>query len=88
MTEKVAVENNGFSLSPNARLVLEKRYLKKDVAGRPVESPEDMFRRIAKNIASVDLVIQWLPSGGLSFRLGAMVGCVHTHACCLQNLQR
>ncbi|HQU30723.1 MAG TPA: adenosylcobalamin-dependent ribonucleoside-diphosphate reductase [Candidatus Brocadia sapporoensis] len=56
MTEKVAVENNGFSLSPNARLVLEKRYLKKDVAGRPVESPEDMFRRIAKNIASVDLL--------------------------------
>ena len=47
---------NVFSLSPNARLVLEKRYLKKDTSGRPVESPEDMFRRIAKNIASVDLL--------------------------------
>lgn len=47
---------NVFSLSPNALLVLEKRYLKKDASGRPVESPEDMFRRIAKNIASADLL--------------------------------
>ncbi|TVM00366.1 MAG: ribonucleoside-diphosphate reductase, adenosylcobalamin-dependent [Candidatus Brocadia sp. WS118] len=45
-----------MSLSPNARLVLEKRYLKKDDSGRTVESPEDMFRRIAKNIASADLL--------------------------------
>ena len=47
---------NVFSLSPNALLVLEKRYLKKDASGRPVESPKDMFRRIAKNIASADLL--------------------------------
>ncbi|MBM4054319.1 MAG: adenosylcobalamin-dependent ribonucleoside-diphosphate reductase [Planctomycetes bacterium] len=45
-----------FFLSPNARLVLEKRYLKKNASGEPIESPEDMFRRIAKNIASVDLL--------------------------------
>jgi ribonucleoside-diphosphate reductase alpha chain len=50
------VGKNVFSLSPNALLVLEKRYLKKDASGRPVESPEDMFRRIAKNIASADLL--------------------------------
>ena len=43
-------------LSPNGRLVLEKRYLKKDTSGHPAESPEDMFRRIAKNIASADLL--------------------------------
>lgn len=43
-------------LTPNARLVLEKRYLKKDVSGNPIESPEDMFRRIAKNVASADLI--------------------------------
>lgn len=55
VAEKVAVEKNALSLSPNARLVLEKRYLKKDASGRPVESPEDMFRRIAKNVASADL---------------------------------
>ncbi len=43
-------------LTPNARLVLEKRYLKKDASGNPIESPKDMFRRIAKNVASADLI--------------------------------
>ena len=47
---------NAISLSPNARLVLEKRYLKKDTSGRTIESPEDMFMRIAKNVASADLI--------------------------------
>lgn len=56
MTEKVTVNQQGLSLSLNARLVLEKRYLKRDTSGCTVESPEDMFRRIAKNIASADLL--------------------------------
>src|SRR3972149_6183789 len=47
---------NTISLTPNARLVLGKRYLKKDAAGNPIETPEDMFRRIAKNVASADLI--------------------------------
>ena len=50
------MRKNTLLLSPNARLVLEKRYLKKDASGNPLETPEDMFRRIAKNIASVDLI--------------------------------
>ncbi|MCM8791060.1 MAG: vitamin B12-dependent ribonucleotide reductase [Candidatus Omnitrophica bacterium] len=41
-------------LSENAKKVLEKRYLKKDDNGIPVETPEDMFRRVAKNIATAD----------------------------------
>jgi ribonucleoside-diphosphate reductase alpha chain len=41
-------------LSENARIVLAKRYLKKDEAGRPTEEPEDMFWRVAYTIASVD----------------------------------
>ena len=41
-------------LSPNAMKVLEKRYLKKDAAGNVTETPEDLFRRVAKNIASAD----------------------------------
>lgn len=41
-------------LSANARTVLEKRYLKKDSAGQPVESPEDMFWRVAINVAEAD----------------------------------
>ena len=44
-----------IALAPNARLVLEKRYLKKDDAGQPVESPEDMLRRVAANIAQAEL---------------------------------
>lgn len=41
-------------LSPNAISVLERRYLKKDDSGRPVETPAAMFRRVARNIASAD----------------------------------
>jgi len=43
-----------LQLSKNAITVLEKRYLKKDQRGRPVEAPEDLFRRVAKNIASAE----------------------------------
>ncbi|MBF0342879.1 MAG: vitamin B12-dependent ribonucleotide reductase [Nitrospirae bacterium] len=45
-----------MNLTPNAIKVLEKRYLKKDEAGVPVETPEDLFRRIAKFVASAELV--------------------------------
>lgn len=44
-----------FFLSPNALKVLEKRYLKKDEEGNVVETPEDLFSRVAKSIASADL---------------------------------
>jgi ribonucleoside-diphosphate reductase alpha chain len=45
---------SGLSLSPNALKVLEKRYLKKNEEGIVVETPEELFRRVAKNIASAD----------------------------------
>lgn len=41
-------------LSENALTVLRKRYLLKNRAGEVIETPEDMFRRIARNVASVD----------------------------------
>ncbi|MBM4184624.1 MAG: vitamin B12-dependent ribonucleotide reductase [Gemmatimonadetes bacterium] len=41
-------------LTDNARLVLEKRYLKKDGQGKPTEKPEVMFWRVARTIADVD----------------------------------
>ena len=42
------------TLSANARTVLEKRYLTKDKAGKPVESIEDMFWRVATVVAEAD----------------------------------
>ncbi len=41
-------------LTENARIVLGKRYLKKDAEGTPTEGPETMFWRVAKTIADVD----------------------------------
>jgi ribonucleoside-diphosphate reductase alpha chain len=43
-----------LKLSENALRVLERRYLKKDEAGKLVESPEEMFTRVAKAIAGAD----------------------------------
>ncbi len=43
-----------MNLSKNALLILEQRYLKKDSKGKVIEKPEDLFRRVAKNIAFAD----------------------------------
>jgi ribonucleoside-diphosphate reductase alpha chain len=42
------------TLSSNARTVLEKRYLVKDKSGKPTESPEDLFWRVATVVAEAD----------------------------------
>ena len=47
-------DGNHLELSENAVTVLERRYLKRDEQGNPVESPADMFRRVAENIAQAD----------------------------------
>ena len=41
-------------LTENARIVLTRRYLKKDAAGDPEEEAEVMFWRVARTIADVD----------------------------------
>ena len=43
-----------LKLSENALKVLEKRYLKRNEKGEIVETPEELFRRVAKAIAEVD----------------------------------
>ncbi|MGD9118986.1 MAG: vitamin B12-dependent ribonucleotide reductase [Dehalococcoidia bacterium] len=44
-----------MNISENALRVLEKRYLKKDKEGKAVETPEEMFRRVAAAIAAAEL---------------------------------
>ena len=42
-----------MELTANARTVLEARYLRRE-NGQIVETPEELFRRVARNIAAVD----------------------------------
>ena len=51
------IGEDGFTdlpLTENSIAVLVRRYLKKDEAGAPTERPEDMFRRVAENVAEAD----------------------------------
>jgi len=41
-------------LTQNALKVLEKRYLRKNEEGKIVEKPEELFRRVARSVASAD----------------------------------
>ncbi len=43
-----------LNLSDNSLRVLERRYLKKDTEGKIIETPDELFRRVAKNIALAD----------------------------------
>lgn len=43
-----------LALTQNALKVLEKRYLKRNEEGRVVETPEELFTRVARHVASAD----------------------------------
>jgi ribonucleoside-diphosphate reductase alpha chain len=53
MTREIAGD---LPLSPNAVVVLKKRYLKKGDDGEITEGAQDMFPRVAETIAQVDLI--------------------------------
>lgn len=44
-----------LQLTPNAQVVLAKRYLLRNAQGEPIETPADLFRRVARHIAVGDL---------------------------------
>jgi len=52
-----------MKLSENAVKVLEKRYLAKDETGKIIETPEEMFKRVAKAVAAADAL--YTDSSGL-----------------------
>src|SRR5512145_229248 len=53
-TERMFRKYGPLPVSENARKVLERRYLKKDVAGETLETPEEMVARVAYNIAAAE----------------------------------
>jgi ribonucleoside-diphosphate reductase alpha chain len=59
-------------LSPSAVKVLEKRYLKRSADGAPLETPADMFARVAENIAQADRLYH--PKGSLDAAIAEFFG--------------
>ncbi len=56
---------SGMKLSDNALRVLERRYLAKDGEGKATETPQALFRRVARHIASAELTYN--PQGDASY---------------------
>ena len=61
MSARESKSSERLQLSQNARLVLERRYLAKDENGAPVETAEQLFQRVAHNIAQAESLYN-LPS--------------------------
>jgi len=52
--QKASAHVPAIDIGENGRRVLEKRYLKRDAEGRTLETIEEMFWRVASNIAEAD----------------------------------
>ncbi|MBI2952689.1 MAG: adenosylcobalamin-dependent ribonucleoside-diphosphate reductase [Chloroflexi bacterium] len=50
------IVSTGLRLSPNALYILEKRYLLKNERREVIETPEELFHRVAKNVAAADAI--------------------------------
>ena len=52
----VSETTKSSKISENAKVVLKKRYLRKNANGEIVETPEEMFNRVAKAISQPELI--------------------------------
>ncbi len=52
--QKKSSSAKSLKLNKNTVTVLEKRYLKKDIHGKVTETPEGLFRRVARHIAAAE----------------------------------
>ncbi|OGP15718.1 MAG: ribonucleoside-diphosphate reductase, adenosylcobalamin-dependent [Deltaproteobacteria bacterium GWA2_55_10] len=52
--KEAAAPGTRIDISENGRRVLEKRYLKRDLDGKPLETIEEMFWRVSRNIAEAE----------------------------------
>ncbi|MCX8095354.1 MAG: ribonucleoside reductase class II, partial [Caldisericia bacterium] len=48
--------DKNINLTPQAKLVLEKRYLKKNEKGEVIETPFELFERVARVISNIDRI--------------------------------
>lgn len=56
--ERLIGVKDDLDLSPNQLKVLESRYLLKDEDGKVIETPSQLFRRVAKHLAKVEKLYQ------------------------------
>jgi ribonucleoside-diphosphate reductase alpha chain len=50
-------DSDELGLTKNALTVLKRRYLKKDKNGDIIETPRELFRRVARNVASAEVFV-------------------------------
>src|SRR5215470_866335 len=70
-------QEDAMQLSENARRVLEVRYLRRDAQGKPCETPDQLFARVARAIAHAELLLtslDFLPNSPTLMNAGTPLG--------------